>query len=73
METETNGTLILDGSMGYIGVVSSPVKVELRRGRIVDIENNESGRRLKEFLRRFKDPEDMVVAAEFGIGRVNTK
>ena len=68
METETNGTLILDGSMGYIGVVSSPVKVELRRGRIVDIENNESGRRLKEFLRRFKDPEDMVVAAEFGIG-----
>ena len=68
VETETNGTLILDGSMGYIGVVSSPVKVELQRGRIVDIENNESGRRLKEFLRRFKDPEDMVVAAEFGIG-----
>ena len=52
VETETNGTLILD----------------LRRGRIVDIENNESGRRLKEFLRRFKDPEDIVVVAEFGIG-----
>lgn len=68
VETETNGTLILDGSMGYIGVVSSPVRVELRHGRIVDIEDNKSGRRLKEFLRRFRDPEDMVVAAEFGIG-----
>ena len=68
VETETSGTLILDGSMGYIGVVSSPVRVELQHGKIVDIEDNESGRRLKQFLQRFKDPEDMVVAAEFGIG-----
>lgn len=68
VEGQTNGTLILDGSMGYIGVVSSPVRVEIRRGRIVEIEDNESGRRLKAFLSRFHDPENMVVAAEFGIG-----
>lgn len=68
IETETNGTLVLDGSMGYIGVVSSPVRVEIRNGRITEIEDNESGRRLQEFLRRFRDPENMRVAAEFGIG-----
>ncbi len=68
VESETNGTLILDGSMGYIGIVDSPVRVEIRRGRIVDIEDNASGQRLKTFLSRFHDPENMVVAAEFGIG-----
>lgn len=30
VESDTNGTLILDGSMGYIGIVDSPVRVELR-------------------------------------------
>ena len=68
VESDTNGTLILDGSMGYIGIVDSPVRVELRGGRIVEIEDNASGRRLKQFLARFHDPENMVVAAEFGIG-----
>ena len=68
VETETNGTLILDGSMGYIGVVDRPVRVELRGGKIVEIEDSPSGRRFKEFLSRFHDPENMVVAAEFGIG-----
>lgn len=68
VESETNGTLVLDGSMGYIGVVSSPVRVEIRNGRITSIEDNESGRRLQDFLGRFKDPDAMCVAAEFGIG-----
>ena len=43
VESDTNGTLILDGSMGYIGIVDSPVRVELRGGRIVEIEDNASG------------------------------
>ena len=72
VESDTNGTLILDGSMGYIGIVDSPVRVELRGGRIVEIEDNASGRRLKQFLARFHDPENMVVAAEFGIGSTPT-
>ena len=42
VESDTNGTLILDGSMGYIGIVDSPVRVELRGGRIVEIEDNAS-------------------------------
>ena len=66
--SSADGDLILDGSMGYIGIVDSPVRVELRGGRIVEIEDNASGRRLKQFLARFHDPENMVVAAEFGIG-----
>ena len=72
VENDTNGTLILDGSMGYIGVVSSPVQVEIRHGRITSIEDNPSGRKLRQFLRRFHDPEQMMVAAEFGIG-LNTR
>lgn len=68
IETETSGTLVLDGSMGYIGVVDSPVRIELQNGRITHIEDNASGQRLKAFLQRFKDPENMRVAAEFGIG-----
>ena len=68
VETETSGTLILNGSMGYIGVVDRPVRIALRGGRIVEIEDSPSGRRLKEFLSHFHDPENMVIAAEFGIG-----
>lgn len=68
IEDKTEGTLILDGSMGYIGLVSSPVAIEIKEGRIVSIEQNESGRKLTEFIHRFRDPEEMVVAAELGIG-----
>lgn len=45
-----------------------PVRIALRGGRIVEIEDSPSGRRLKDFLSRFHDPENMVIAAEFGIG-----
>lgn len=68
IETETSGTLVLDGSMGYIGIVDSPVRITLQNGRITHIEDNESGQRLKAFLKRFPDPENMRIAAEFGIG-----
>lgn len=68
IEDKTEGTLILDGSMGYIGLVTSPVAIEIRNGRIVSIEQNESGRRLSAYIQQFRDPENMVVAAELGIG-----
>ena len=41
------------------------LNMRLPKSRIMD---NASGRRLKQFLARFHDPENMVVAAEFGIG-----
>ena len=46
----TNGVLYLDGSLGYIGAVKEPVRIEFQNGRIVDIEENEDGKRLKTYI-----------------------
>lgn len=67
VEDMTHGTFVLDGSMGYIGIVESPVTLELSGGKIAAIENNNSGRKLKEYIRRFQDTR-MYTASEFGIG-----
>ena len=66
-ENKTNGKVVLDGSMGYIGLVKENVLIEFENGYIKSIEDNESGRRLKDFLKSFNDPE-MYCAAELGIG-----
>lgn len=66
-ETQTEGTLVLDGSMGYIGTVSEPVSLTLSGGRITDIQPNADGIKLQKYLEQFRDPR-MSVAAEFGIG-----
>ena len=66
-ETETTGTLILDGSLGYIGKVEQPFRIEIRNGQITEIEQTLDGKRLKEYLESFED-ERMYIAAELGIG-----
>jgi leucyl aminopeptidase (aminopeptidase T) len=66
-ETETTGTLILDGSLGYIGKVEKPFRIEIRNGQITEIEQTPDGKRLKEYLESFED-ERMYIAAELGIG-----
>ena len=66
-ENQTNGVLYLDGSLGYIGAVKEPFRIEFKDGRIVSIEDTEDGQRLKEYIESFED-ERMYVAAEFGIG-----
>lgn len=70
-EDKTNGTLILDGSYGYIGRVLNPFRIEFKDGRIVKIEDNEDGDKLKHYIEGYHDPE-MYVASEFGIG-LNSK
>ena len=65
-ETETTGTLILDGSLGYIGKVEKPFRIEIRNGQITEIEQTPDGKRLKEYLESFED-ERMYIAAELGI------
>jgi len=67
VEGGTDGVLVLDGSMGYIGLVEAPVRLRYEGGRLVDIEDCSSGRKLDEYLRTFGD-ERMFVAGEFGIG-----
>ncbi len=66
-EDKTEGTMILNGSLGYIGKVKEPVSIRLNEGRITEIEDNETGSYLKEYLEGYDDP-GMYVASELGIG-----
>ena len=67
VETETNGRVILDGSMGYIGLVKQPLELGFEKGYLTYIEPTPDGQKLKAFLEDFSDPE-MYCAAELGIG-----
>lgn len=67
VEDATYGTLVCDGSFGYIGTAKEPVHLTFQEGRITWIEDNAEGRRLKEYFESYNDPE-MYVAAELGIG-----
>lgn len=67
VETETTGRVVLDGSMGYIGLVKEPLELRFERGRLVEIADTADGRRLREYIESFGDGE-MYCAAEFGIG-----
>ncbi|MEG0753027.1 MAG: peptidase [Angelakisella sp.] len=66
-ETKTNGRMVLDGSLGYLGLVSQPVSLDFEAGYLTRIEQNSDGQRLSDYLAGFGDQE-MYCAAEFGIG-----
>ncbi len=66
-EDQTQGKLVLDGSMGQIGLVTEPVLIQYESGRITNIQTNAEGRRLQHYINKFND-ERMRVAAEFGLG-----
>ncbi len=66
-EYTASGTLVLDGSLGYIGRVEKPFRLSLKDGLITWIEPTFDGLRLKKYIDSFSDPE-MYRAAEFGIG-----
>ena len=66
-ETKTEGVLIPDGSLGYIGRVEEPFKISIKEGRIQEMEMNVSGKKLKAYMEDFKDP-GIYVVSELGIG-----
>lgn len=67
VETLTRGRVILDGSMGYIGLVKHPTELGFENGYLTYIENTPDGQKLQTYLSQFGDPE-MFCAAELGIG-----
>lgn len=67
VETWTTGRVVLDGSMGYLGLVSQPLELWFESGRLTRIADTPDGRRLREYIESFGDGE-MYCAAEFGIG-----
>ena len=66
-EDKTVGVMVVDGSLGYIGKNKLPVAVKLESGKIVEIEDNEDGQRLREYIEDYEDPR-MFTASELGIG-----
>ncbi|BBF43637.1 leucyl aminopeptidase [Lachnospiraceae bacterium KM106-2] len=66
-ETLTEGVGYVDASLGYIGNSDEPAIIHLKEGRIVEIEQNETGKKLQKYMEHFED-EGMYVAGEFGIG-----
>lgn len=66
-ETKTEGIMMVDGSLGYIGRPKEPIEIRISEGRIIAIEENESGILLKKYIEGYKDP-GVYVASELGIG-----
>ena len=66
-ETEAEGVCYVDASLGYIGLTEQSVRLDLSEGRIVSIEENMTGNKLREYIEHFGD-DGMYVAGEFGIG-----
>ena len=66
-ETKTEGTMIVDGSLGYIGRPKEPIRIKIFQGKIKEIEDNKSGIILKKYIEEYQDS-SMYVASEFGIG-----
>ena len=66
-EDQTEGRLVLDGSLGYLGQVSRPIEITFCRGRLTADPASPDGRRLTGYIENFHDPK-MYQAAELGIG-----
>jgi leucyl aminopeptidase (aminopeptidase T) len=66
-ENQTFGTGIVDGSLGYLGKVNHPFAIRIEGGKLVEIEQNDDGKRLKEYMESFQD-DRIYYASELGIG-----
>nr|WP_317283262.1 peptidase [uncultured Sellimonas sp.] len=66
-ETKTEGIMVLDGSLGYIGQAKEPTRIEFREGRIIRIEETPTGLKLKKYMKDYKDSR-IYIAGELGIG-----
>lgn len=66
-ETKTEGVMVVDGSLGYIGRVDEPFRIVIHEGKITEIQETKDGLRLRKYLESYNDP-DMYVAGELGIG-----
>ncbi|MEL7650017.1 MAG: aminopeptidase [Sedimentibacter sp.] len=66
-ESKTEGTMVVDGSLGYLGKPQESIRIKFSDGKITDIEQNTSGKLLKEYIEKYRDL-NMYVASEFGIG-----
>lgn len=67
VEDATEGILVLDGSLGYEGLVNEPIHIEFHNGRLSTSDTHEDARRLVKYIESFGS-DTMWVNGEFGIG-----
>jgi len=68
VEDSAQGTVVIDGSLGYLGTPASPVRTQFTGGRLqADRAQNSDAARLLSYMESFHDPR-MFYAVEFGIG-----
>ncbi len=66
-ESKTEGIMVVDGSLGYLGKPQESIKITFSEGKIAGIQQNQSGYLLSAYIESYKDI-NMYVASEFGIG-----
>lgn len=67
-EDSCTGTLYLDGSYGYIGLVENPIKITFEKGKLISAKSKgNSANKLLDYIKSFND-ELMFKPGEFGIG-----
>lgn len=66
LEDETEGVAVVDGSVAGVGLLSTPIRLEIRRGKVEKIEGGVEARRLEMLLRGADQGAWRI--AELGIG-----
>jgi aminopeptidase len=66
LEGQSNGVVVVDGSMASVGLVDEPIRIVVRDGYAEEITGGQSARRLVELLE--PHGRDARTVAEFGIG-----
>jgi leucyl aminopeptidase (aminopeptidase T) len=67
LETQADGVAVVDGSISQIGLLSQPVTLEFRGGRVIRIEGGGEASQLRNLLESLED-ENAYVIGELGIG-----
>ena len=67
IENSTNGKIVIDASMSFLGIVKEKIYLTVKNGYITEIEGGEEARKVKAILDSKKDP-NVYVIAEIAIG-----
>jgi len=66
LEGKSNGVFVVDGSMAGIGVVNTPIRIEVEKGYATKITGGPEARKLNKILKQYDQKARNI--AEFGIG-----
>jgi len=67
IENTTNGEIVIDTSMSFLGILKEEIKLMVENGYITKIEGGEEARKIKNILESKNDP-NVYVIAEIAIG-----